>query len=68
MHSTYPAHFMSQIISDGEHKYDQLHYPFLTPLVRYVVSGPKIPSNNLISCHSNTHYVGIHTANDAMEC
>jgi len=26
----------------------------------------KIPSKNIIFCHTNTHYVGIHTANDAL--
>lgn len=67
MHSTYPGQLISQIITDGQHKYDEIHYPFLTPPVPYVVLGPNIPSKN-ISCHSNTHYVGIHTAKDALKC
>lgn len=68
MHSIYLAHLTSQIIPDGQYKYDEIHYPFLTPPVPYVVLGPKIPSKNEIFCHSNTHYIGIHTANDALEC
>jgi len=68
MQSTYPVHLMIKIISDGQYKYDELHYPFLTSPVGYAVLGPKIPSKNLIFCRSNTHYVEIHTANDALEC
>jgi hypothetical protein len=41
---------------------------FITSPVRYVDLGPKIPSKNLLFCHTNTHYVEIHTANDALEC
>jgi hypothetical protein len=67
MHSTYPAYLMSQIIPDGQYKYDEIHYSFLNPPVPYVVLGPKIPSKNLNFPHSNTHYVGIHIANDALE-
>jgi hypothetical protein len=59
---------MSQIISDGQYKYDDLHYPFLTSPVPYEVSGPNIPSKNHNFCHTNTLYVGIHTANEELEC
>jgi hypothetical protein len=70
IHFTYPAHLMSQIIYDGQYKYDDLHYPFLTPPLPYVVTGPNtsIPSKNHNFCHSNTLYVKIHTANEELEC
>jgi len=52
VHSTYPTHLMSKIISDGQYKYDELHYPFLTPPVRYVFLDPK---NSLQEHHFLSH-------------